>query len=619
MATSGSNWIPVTSYDSLGFVWERTSYSVVNNSSTIAWQLQLKSTSNGAIASSATKAYTVTVNGTTYKGYNSIAIGNNTTKTLASGTTTITHNSDGTKTFSYSYSQEFAITFNGVYIGTKGSSYTGALNAIPKQATIASAPNFNDEENPTITYSNPAGNAVTSLQVCISLTGATDDIAYREVGKTSTSYTFNLTDAERDVLRNATTGSNSRTVKFYVKTVIGSTNYYSSLGKTFTVINAAPTLEPTVADVDAKTLALTGSADRIVKYYSDASIAFGATALKGATITNKKVMCNAKTLTEDGTLEDVESGTFIFYATDSRGNTVTKQVNKTFVKYVKLTCNMEVAMPTTEGNTTVKVSGNAFIGLFGAKTNSLGVYYRYKESGGEYGAWVSVSHTTSGNTYSTLIDITGLDYQKTYTFQAMARDLLEAIETEEVTVKTTPVYDWSADDFNINVPLHMNGNQVLRATDTNRVVLSAEGADIFIRPNGSTTDAGQVRFMPDGRIAIDGSIMNDFVVEQGTSGIWTYRKWASGKIELWTREIQHKISFTTASTGISYSTQSGIQVPLVKTIEFATGDSTKWHYVNWASVTNNDGTTLGIRYYGLNTNGNGNTIPFSAYVIGTWK
>lgn len=114
-------------------------------------------------------------------------------------------------------------------------------------------------------------------------------------------------------------------------------------------------------------------------------------------------------------------------------------------------------------------------------------------------------------------------------------------------------------------------------------------------------------------------ITGDYIVEQGTSGIWTYRKWNSGKIELWTNSYQFTVTFTKSSIGIYYATENNIPVPLVKNIEFASGDCTKWHYVNWASVTCNDGKNLGIRYYGLNANGGGNTIPFSFYVIGTWK
>jgi hypothetical protein len=109
------------------------------------------------------------------------------------------------------------------------------------------------------------------------------------------------------------------------------------------------------------------------------------------------------------------------------------------------------------------------------------------------------------------------------------------------------------------------------------------------------------------------------VVEQGKTGIWNYRKWDGGRIELWTNAHPFTVSFTTASSGISYSTQNDIPVPLVKTITYAGGGVTKLHYLNWSSVTCNGGTVLGIRYYGLNANGNGSQIPFSLYVVGTWK
>ena len=51
----------------------------------------------------------------------------------------------------------------------------------------------------------------------------------------------------------------------------------------------------------------------------------------------------------------------------------------------------------------------------------------------------------------------------------------------------------------------MSGNTVLRHTDTNRTVLSAAGADIYLRPNGTSTDGGQLRLFTDGKATIDGS------------------------------------------------------------------------------------------------------------------
>ena len=135
MALSGSKSVSVTAYDTLKFNWAQYGQSTVNNYTIINWSLQLVSSSAGQIISSASKNWTVIVNGTTYSGTNSVAIENNATKTLASGQTTIPHNSDGTKTFSYSFSQEFAITFAGASIGTISSSGTGELNTIPRATT----------------------------------------------------------------------------------------------------------------------------------------------------------------------------------------------------------------------------------------------------------------------------------------------------------------------------------------------------------------------------------------------------------------------------------------------------------------------------------------------------
>lgn len=137
MATSGSTSVTVTSWDTLKFSWSQSGQSIANNTTTISWKLELIATGSGRISASASKAWSVTVNGTNYSGTNNVSISNNSTKTLASGSTTITHNSDGTKTFSYSFSQQFAITFSGSNIGTKSGSGSGTLNTIPRKSTLS--------------------------------------------------------------------------------------------------------------------------------------------------------------------------------------------------------------------------------------------------------------------------------------------------------------------------------------------------------------------------------------------------------------------------------------------------------------------------------------------------
>ena len=132
MATSGYRNVTVTSWNTLRLSWTLESQDVAKNTSRVSWKLELIATNDGYISSTASKAWSVTINGTKYSGTNTIGVASNSTKTLASGATTITHNADGTKTFSYSFSQEFGITFGGSSLGTFSGSGTGTLTTIPR-------------------------------------------------------------------------------------------------------------------------------------------------------------------------------------------------------------------------------------------------------------------------------------------------------------------------------------------------------------------------------------------------------------------------------------------------------------------------------------------------------
>lgn len=424
---------------------------------------------------------TVSINGVSYT-YNSPAISTSSATTITLGTVTskaITHNTDGTKSIAISGSYKINATVSGTSYSTITASETVALDSIPRGATIVSAPNFNDEENPTITYTNPAGSAVESLQACIGWTGDAD-IAYRDVSKTGTSYTFNLTTAERTKIRNACTDANSMSLKFYLKTVIGGETHYSRLAKTVTIINANPGLSPTaVEDVNASTdggdgngnITATGSNTRWLKGVSDVRYSFGASAKKGATIKSYKVECGSKlATTASGVLYDVDSGTIKFTVTDSRGNTTTQTLTRTLVNYVKPTCNLSASIALDTGETakaTLKISGNCFNGQIKAGTaNTINVWFRYKEESGSYGTWTRVTPTLSGNTYSLTYEVpTALNYRNNFTFQARVQDNLylaygSYITSGTVTVNALPVFDWGKSDFNFNVPVTVNHNDV---------------------------------------------------------------------------------------------------------------------------------------------------------------
>lgn len=456
--------------------WSSTPNNAANKSSVTATLFYKKSSSSTATTYGTIKG-SITINGTKTDFSKSVTLKNNDTWVQVASATVegIAHNADGKKSITISAAG-----------GISGTSFTStdlsanvALDDIPRQATIKSAPNFNDEANPTITYANPAGNVVTSLQACISWTGNAD-IAYRDISKTGTSYTFNLTSAERTKIRNACANANSMSVTFYVKTVISGVTYYSKLAKTLSIVNATPTLNPTaVEDTDSSTdggdsagnIAATGSNTRWLKGISDVRYSFGAAALKGATIKSYKVECGSKKGTSaSGVLFDVDSGSIKFTVTDSRGNTATQTLTRTLVNYVKLTCDLKATIALDSGETakaTLKISGNCFNGqIKSGVANSIKVWYRYKAEGGSYGGWTAVTATLSGNSYSlTHVVPTALDYRNNYTFEARAQDDLQLaygkyITSGAVTVNAKPVFDWGKIDFNFNVPVTVHNGDV---------------------------------------------------------------------------------------------------------------------------------------------------------------
>lgn len=118
MALSGVAYKTITEWNSLRLNWTVDSQSVANNTSVITWRLYLVATSNGRIDSTASKKWSVHINGKTWGSTNTVGIGNNTTKELGAGRSTFEHNADGTLSLVFAISQEFGITFDGESIGT---------------------------------------------------------------------------------------------------------------------------------------------------------------------------------------------------------------------------------------------------------------------------------------------------------------------------------------------------------------------------------------------------------------------------------------------------------------------------------------------------------------------
>lgn len=388
-----------TVYDSYFWVkWEQSgNQDIANNRTQIKWSCGVNC--GHSFYLNAIKMSAVSINGVAVYGggtYSNYSKGDH---TIASGALYISHNSDGTKTFSISAFTGWL--YSNYNYSASATSYT--LDAIPRQATISSAPNFTDEQNPTITYSNPAGSAVTALQACISFDGNTDEIAYRPIPTSGGSYTFNLTEAERNVLRNGTASSNSRTVKFYVRTTIGGTNFHSSVSKTLTIVNANPTFpnsKVSYADANSTIVGITGNNQHIVQNKSSLTATFGAaTAKKGATITGYTLSLNGVTKTASasgsvsfGAVNSSQDVDLSVTAKDSRGNTTTATKKVTVLPWSLPVLSASIErLNNYEDTTYLKV--DASISSVNSK-NTMSVSYKYKKSGGSYGSAVQISNNT---------------------------------------------------------------------------------------------------------------------------------------------------------------------------------------------------------------------------------
>lgn len=397
MASSGS--FNTSGYEGryLQFSWSISSQSIANNQTTISWTLKGAGTAQANWYRAGN--FKVVINGTTvYSSATRIQLYNGTT--VASGNFTITHNSDGNKTFSASAEA-------GIYtvaVNCSGSS-SWALTQIPRYATLTNAPNFNDTQNPTITYSNPAGTAVSLLQACISLTGSTDDISYRDISKTGTSYTFNLTEAERNVLRAATPNSNTLSVRFYVKTIIGGNTNYSILTKTMTIVNGNPTFNnPTYSDTNSTTVAITQNNQYIIQGKSTLQVKVtNASASKYATLRTATLTLNGVPYSENfgnnnyvtfniGTVNIAQNETASIVVTDSRGNKTTKNLTIQFLSWALPYANVELYR-VSNYYTQTKLTVNATYSSLNNK-NSITIQYQICKTTDE--TWSSLTTIQNG-------------------------------------------------------------------------------------------------------------------------------------------------------------------------------------------------------------------------------
>lgn len=445
------------------FTWSRSGYSIANNTSTISWTLTVEGRDGGFVDTM--MSINATVNNKNYSVGKMVKVEVNGSTVVLSGTEVVQHTSSGEGSFSASAS----VQYGDLYTDPEGSgSSTFILDTLPVPATIISADSFNDEENPTIYFSN--GSKAT-IAACIADSRGTIVVPYTSITSTSSSYTFNLTSVNRAALRKLITTGKTTSVRFYLRTTIEGVNYHKYVSRTLTLVNYEPVLNPDIpVDTNNVTKNLTGDDSKFVRYFSNAYFDMGAEAQKEATIDSRYVICGSTTLEDytsnTGTIEGIDSNTFYFGVTDSRGYTTRDAVVVDLIPYVKLTASLTLQPLSLSGDLTFIISGSCYSGSFGKKSNSLEFEYGIRENGGDI-TWHIIQPTVTygDNRYEATYSISGLNPNSVYSITSNVIDELMSVQSQSESITSTPIFDWGKNDFKHNTPVYLTKNLSLRTID----------------------------------------------------------------------------------------------------------------------------------------------------------
>ncbi len=420
-----------------------------NNRSTINWTL---SSIGGEVNYYSTGATTVTINGTQV--YNKARVPWNAKefpakKGSVSGTLTVDHDADGSKTISVS------LTTAIYYTPVKTTTVSWELDTIERGAKLTSAPDFNDTDLPTITYTNPRGDGVEKLDACIAdSVGWYAYAPYRDLSKTGTSYTF--TKEDMTLLKNK--AGKNLTVMFILRTVVDGKTYTDYLVRTLTMTeneDTKPSVSLSVSPINPSSVP-SSLANQYVQGKTRVAVKVSATGKYNATISSYNVVCDERAYqsSSDTITTDVlqHSTNVTCLVTDSRG--FTNRATSDMISIIEYSKPLVVPLGNenailgyrSDGNGN-RVGGSTSVWIKAKRSyyslggnNKCSLQWRWKEATGAWNAWADLIANTTTNTdeYNALVSGT-FDLSKSYAIQIRAVDDLGEDDVKDIEIPTRDV------------------------------------------------------------------------------------------------------------------------------------------------------------------------------------
>lgn len=442
---------------SFGYAGRFTLYVVLTNrdanpatnQSVVDYNVYFQNTSGGGTFTSNTRLYFALNGGVIKDSTSSITGPRNGSVSIASGSTTIGHNNDGTKTISYHAlvkSTSFGIS------GELSGNFT--LTTIPRASSITCS-TANIGSKPTIKITSASTSFVHNVY------GAFGNLSFSALSnKAGGSYTdWTIPTDFYSQIPNDTSGTGTMYCQTYSgSTLVGTTAIQFTVTTSESVCK--PTVTGTVVDTNSTTIALTGNSNKLISGKSTAKITVTPSAKNSASI---------KTVTIDGvattnntrTISNVTKDSFPVVVTDSRGYTnasYSATASGGIINYIPLTINANFFRPQpTTGEVKLTYSGNYFNGSFGSVSNTLSISWKYRTKGAS--SWTNggtITPTLSGNTITskTISLGTSFNYQTAYEFQVLASDKLTSINQTYQVAMGMPVFYWGKNFFKTSVPIN---------------------------------------------------------------------------------------------------------------------------------------------------------------------
>ena len=630
--------------------WTATQ-STANNTSTISWTLSAQGYSGGWVAE---RTLYVTIDGATV--YNKSDRVERKVGTIKTGTKTITHNSNG--------SRSFTITLGAAVYGTsvncKGSG-TFALNTIGRASTLnVSGGTLGVAQ--TITADRKVSSFTHTLTwECGSYTGT---IATKSTA-TSWSFTPPLE------LANTATQLFPAGVYFKLTTYNGSTVVGTS---DQTVVMKIPTsIKPTCTVNITDPTGYSATYGGYVQNKSKMKITVTATPAYGSPITGYSIIANGNTYSDNpattGVITASGTNTIIGKATDKRNRTgsATTTINVLAYSSPKITFTMHRCDQDGTENMTgayCKVSYKAAITSLSNK-NSKSIKLRYKKTSDTTYTFRTInmsSYTQEGS------EIFSAEDGSSYNVQMQA---IDSFETSTTTAELSTGFSImhiaasgkglaigkisQADEFEVGMDANFYSGAHFNKGFTENIPLIADSDCNNIITSGHYYAYENTTNKPENKngwltvkayqagsywchqefITYDGhryfrhkssgtwgnwiSLDEDYIIENAKSGDWDYRKWNNGNIELWCVKTLTSAINDQYTNSSMYFKNSSIDFPSglianVKNVQL-TINANGLKMVQ-AYTVNTDHILFRVLAPKVEVSG---TMYVHAYVIGTWK